>query len=74
MSLDFDKKGYVTIDDFLAGVPNMANHAMAIHVMESVTVYEDSYLPEEAKYDDSVRVVDFQDFVRALDEFSSKNQ
>ena len=68
-ALDVDEKGYVTVDDVLVGVPNMSKHSLAERLMKTLPYPADTDLPEEAKYDDFLYVVDFHEFVQALDLF-----
>ena len=72
-ALDQDGKGYVTVEDVLEGVPNMSKHSLAEKLMETLPCPDDSDLPEEAKHDYSIRVIDFHEFVQALDLFQRKN-
>ena len=36
-------------------------------------LYDENLLPEDAKYDDSIKVIDFHAFVENLDLFQPKN-
>ena len=72
--LDRDDKGYLTTQDVIHGVPGIAQHAMSDRIVQTMRLYEEGYMPEEAKYDDSIHVVDFHAFVRALDLFCGKGK
>ena len=41
--------------------------------METLPCPDDADLPEDAQYDDTIRVIDFHEFVQALDLFQRKN-
>ncbi len=45
---------------------------MSDRIVQTMRLYEESQMPEEAKYDDTIHVVDFHAFVRALDLFCGK--
>ena len=57
----------------LNGVPSMAKHSLAEKLMETLPYPDDANMPEEAQYDETIRVIDFHEFVQALDLFQRKN-
>ena len=47
ISLDFDSKGYVTIEDVLTGIPNITKHPIAERILETLTAVDEYDLPED---------------------------
>ena len=47
----------------------MSKHSLAERLMNTLPYPDDYNMPEDAKYDNEVQVVDFHEFVQALDLF-----
>ena len=70
-SLDTEGKGYVTVEDVMAGVPNLSWHSLSERILDTLLAYDN--LPDDADFDENTRIVDFHAFVRAIDLFKTKN-